>query len=54
MLPCKQVTTYLLEFQRINTLQTLHKVLILSIFVEGLFIFDHEQWRVRESHYSLS
>ena len=39
-IPRKQVTTYILEFQRKNTFQAFIKVLILSVSVEGLFNFD--------------
>ena len=42
----KQVTTYLLEFQRIDTFHYI-ELLILNVSVESLFNFDHEQWRVK-------
>ena len=44
---------YLLEFQRINTLQTLSQGVNSQRFRQGslqFFNFDHEQWRVRGSH----
>ena len=36
----KELTMNFLELQRINTQQTLHQGVILSVFIEGLFNFN--------------
>ena len=41
---------YLIEFQRIDTLQTRHQGVNSQSFYLGYQFFNREQWRVRESH----